>query len=203
MQEAAFDTISFFVLTSSFPTTDNISNLTTAHPPLCQLHQAITTLVDYDFRWVKEPNPEWATQSKIDPCKHSAFLASLFHYRMDASLVMHYLGGNYTATHQNVDDIIQRIAPYVDANLLQHYRRVMTTGCPNDFTATCLWDNFMTYFKHGNNPSIVKKLEAVMKTMNKEEHNNFVILLPAWVAWFTPHIFLTPQHNLVKDRKKD
>ncbi len=61
----------------------------------------------------------------------------------------------------------------------------------------------MTYFEHGNNPSIVKKLDAVMKTMNKEEHNNFIIPLPAWIARFMPHIFLTPQHNLVKNRKKD
>ena len=88
---------------------------------------------------------------------------------MDASLVMRYLGGNYTAAHRNVDNIIWRIAPYVDAYLLQHYRRVMTTGCPNVFNATCLRDNFMTYWKHGNNPSIAKKLDAVMKTMNKEE----------------------------------
>ncbi len=33
-QEAAFDTISFFVITSSFLAADNIANLSTAHPPL-------------------------------------------------------------------------------------------------------------------------------------------------------------------------
>ncbi len=57
-------------------------------------------------------------QSKIDPCKQSTFLACLFHYNMDTSLVMHYLGGNYTAAHKNVDNIIRRILPYMDANLL-------------------------------------------------------------------------------------
>ncbi len=79
----------------------------------------------------------------------------------------------------------------------------MTLGCPNVFNATCLQTNFMTYWKHRNNPSIAKKLDADTKIMNKEERNNFVILLPAWIAWFTLHIFLTPQHNLVKDRKMD
>ncbi len=64
---------------------------------------------------------------------------------MDTSLVMRYFGGNYTAAHRNVYDIIQRILPYVDANLLHHYRRVMTTGCPNIFNATCSRGNFMTY----------------------------------------------------------
>lgn len=41
-----------------------------------------------------------------------------------------------------------------------------------------------------------------MKTIF-EECNNFVILLPAWLSWFVLYIFLMPQHNLVKDRKKD
>ncbi len=45
----------------------------------------------------------------------------------------------------------------------------------------------------------MEKLDAVMKTMNKEECNKFVILLPGWIAWFTPHIFLIPQRILVKE----
>ncbi len=61
----------------------------------------------------------------------------------------------------------------------------------------------MTYWQHRNNPSIMKKLDAVMKTMNKEECSKFAILLPAWIAQFTPHMFLTPQHNLVKEGWKD
>ncbi len=61
----------------------------------------------------------------------------------------------------------------------------------------------MTYWWHGNNPSNMKRLNDVMKTINKEECNNFVIPLPAWIAWFTLHIFLTPQHNLVKECQKD
>ncbi len=88
---------------------------------------------------------------------------------MDTSLVMRYLGGNYTAAHRDVDNIIWRIWPYVDTNLLRHYHRVMTTGCSNIFNATCLWKNFMTYWEHGNNLLINKKLDAVMKTMNKKK----------------------------------
>ncbi len=122
---------------------------------------------------------------------------------MDTSLVMRYFGRNYTAAHRNVHNSIRRISPYIDHNLLQHYQSVMTTGCPNVFNADCSWSNFITYWQHGNNPSIMKKLDAVMKTMNKEERNNFVILLLAWIAQFTPHIFLTAQHNLIKEDWKD
>ncbi len=55
----------------------------------------------------------------------------------------------------------------------------------------------------GNNPSIIKSLYNIMKTMNKEECNNFVIPMQVWILQFTPHILLTPQHNHVKEGKKD
>ncbi len=54
----------------------------------------------------------------------------------------------------------------------------------------------------GNNPSINTNINNIMRTMKKDKHNNFVIPLPAWVSHFVPHIFLTPQHNLVKEGKK-
>ncbi len=202
-QGTFFNTTAFFVFSSGFLTSDDITKLTIALPPLQQLHQAILDLDDYNFRWIKEPNQDWASQTEIDPRKQTAFLAWLFHYNMDTSLVMRFLGGNYTAAYRNVDNIIKQILPYVDPNLLRHYCGVMTTGCLIVFNAKCLRKNFMTYWTHGNNPSIAKKLAAVMKTMNKEERNIFVIPIPAWIARFTPHIFLTPQHNLIKDGKKD
>ncbi len=169
IQDASFDTIAFFIISSGFLTEHDTSHLIGAHPPLQQLVQATNDLADYDFRWIRTPNPNWASQAEIIPEKPIAFLACLFHYNMDVSLVMHYLGGNYMAAHQNIDNIIQRISPYVDNDLLQHYRWIMTTGCPNVFNASCSRDNFMTYWLHSNNPSIAKKLDAVMKTMNKEE----------------------------------
>ncbi len=42
-----------------------------------------------------------------------------------------------------------------------------------------------------------------MNTINKEVHNNFDILILAWIAWFTPHIFLTPNNKHVKEGWKD
>ncbi len=40
------------------------------------------------------------------------------------------------------------------------------------------------------------KLTSIINTMNKVEHDNFV-------TWFVPPMFLMPQHNLVKEGKKD
>ncbi len=138
----------------------DVQNLTVTYPPLQQLQQAITTLANYDFRWIKMTNPNWAAQAEIHPDKPAALLSCLFHYKMDTSLVMHYLGGNFTAAHRNVDNIICCILPYVDSNLLQHYHHVMTTRCPNVFNADYLQENFMTYWRHSNNPSIMKTIQS-------------------------------------------
>ena len=44
----------------------------------------------------------------------------------------------------------------------------------------------------GNNPSIAKKLDNVLKRMDKEHKNKFVIALPSWTWRFIPYLFITP-----------
>jgi hypothetical protein len=39
--------------------------------------------------------------------------------------------------------------------------------------------------------------------MNKEDRNNFVILLIHWLARFIPNLFITPQHILEHRGKND
>ena len=51
--------------------------------------------------------------------------------------------------------------------------------------------------------SINKCLPQVTKVLNKEERNQFVMAFPNWIARFAPDIFLSPQHNLQKEGKKD
>jgi hypothetical protein len=79
----------------------------------------------------------------------------------------------------------------------------MLSGCPSKMNYETSRDNALLYLHKGNNPSIKNNLPSVMKTMNKEEKNNFVIPLPSWISKFVPHLFFTPQHNLVKPGKKD
>ena len=122
---------------------------------------------------------------------------------MDVSLLMRYLGNNYTAAHRHTTNIVEKIRPHVDEYLLEHYIRVMTVGSPKTFNAETTRDNALRYWRGGNNPSIKRKLGPVMKTMNKEERNNFVIPLPSWLWRFIPHLFFTPQHILEKLNKKD
>lgn len=96
----------------------DLQAFTVAHPPLQELHQAIQEPKDYNFWWLWDSNPNWETQTKIKQEEPKTFLAHLFHYNMNTSPDLWYLGGNYTAMHSNVDNIYQQILLYVDDDLL-------------------------------------------------------------------------------------
>ena len=125
-------------------------------------------------------------------------LACLLHYNLDVLLLMRYLGGNYVGAHRDVDKTAETLQKHgVPEDLIRQYRRVMTVGCPRIFNTTITRENALKYWRAGNNPSISKKLDSVLKTMNKEHKNKFVIALPSWTWCFIPHLFITPQHNHV------
>ncbi len=135
--------------------------------------------------------------------KHAMFLSCLFHFNMNIGLVMQSLGGNYMSTHCNVEAIIKEILQYADKDLILYFCYIMVMGYLNVFNTSLLHQSFLIYLAANNNPSINNNLINVMKTTNKEECNNFIIPKPVWISLFVIHIFLIPQHNLVKEEKKE
>lgn len=202
-QEACGETTLHFVLQSGYLTSEDKQSLYKTNPLLQHLDSMRQQLSNYDFTWIRNINECWEQQESIQVERSRAMLACLFHFNMDVSLLMRYLGNNYTAAHRNTTNIVEKIRPHVDEYLLEHYIRVMTVGSPNTFNVETTRDNALRYWRGGNNPSIKRKLGPVMKTMNKEERNNFVIPLPLWLWRFIPHLFFTPQHILEKLNKKD
>ena len=202
-QTACFETCIFHVLKSCFLDTHSLISLHTTHPLFNHLSNMIHKYATYDFSWLRSYNNQYAHQKFINKNKMKAFVACLFYYNLDVSLVMRFLSNNYTGEYRDVPQIIARIRPFVDADLLLHFERVMLSGCPNKMNYETSRENALLYWRKGNNPSIKNNLAKVMKTMNKEDKNNFVIPLPSWLARFIPHLFFTPQHNLVKQGKKD
>ena len=86
-------------------------------------------------------------------------MACLLHYNMDVGLLMRYLGNNYTSAYQDIHATVKILSSYkIDTDLIQHYIRVMTVGCPNHFIAETSRANAMEYWQEGNNPSIKKTL---------------------------------------------
>ena len=202
-QEACGETIMHFVFKSGFLNYSDTCKAHSVHPLWRHLDRSRQQLTSYDFTSLRNINRVWATQTSIPPEKAKGMLACLLHYDLDVSLLMRYLGNNYTASHRKVGEIVEKIRPFVTPELIQHYIRVMTVGCPRHLVAETSRTNAVRYWRAGNNPSIRQKLDQVMKTMNKEEKNNFVIPLPGWTWRFIPHLFYTPQHILEKVGKPD
>jgi hypothetical protein len=130
-------------------------------------------------------------------------IACLFHYVLDVSLVMQFLGGNHTAAHRDVQSVATiLLAHKVPKFLVQQYVRVMTVGCPNSINADVSRKNALQYWRAGNNPSVKANMKSVKETLNKEDRNKFVIFLSCWSWRFIPHLFITPHHILIKKDKK-
>jgi hypothetical protein len=130
--------------------------------------------------------------------------ACLIHFHPDTSLLMRYLGNNYTGAYREMDKTVHILRQHkIDENLISKYVRVMLTGCPNHFVADCSRTNALLHWKMRNGLTVNKLLDTVMQNMNKEDRNNFVITLPHWIARYTPNLFFTPQHILIKPGRKN
>ena len=158
-QEACFETVLLFIIKSGHSNPCDTFNLLLAHPLHAHLASAVVNLSDYNFTWLRDYNLHWATQTMINRSKFYAFLACLLHYNLDTSLLMPYLGNNYTGAYRNVPEVIKTLQHYkINKNLINQYARVMTTGCPNRFVANTSRNNALHYWRHGNHPSINQKL---------------------------------------------
>jgi len=146
-QEACFETVLLFIIKSGHSNPCDTFNLLLAHPLHAHLASAVVNLSDYNFTWLRDYNLHWATQKMVNRSKLHAFLACLLHYNLDTSLLMSYLGNNYTGAYRNVPEVIKTLQHYkIDKNLINQYARVMTTGCPNRFVANTSRNNALHYW---------------------------------------------------------
>eukprot|EP00956_Cyclotella_meneghiniana_P014543 scaffold21809_cov24-Cyclotella_meneghiniana.AAC.3 len=204
IQTPCLETCVTHLFKSGFLNPTDMLNLMDVSPLFTHLAASIVAYSDYDFRWIRDYNLNWNEQTTIDPDRRVALTAALFHYNLNVSALMRYLGNNYTGEHRNIPLIINKLRSHsIPEDLISKYTRVMLVGCPNHFVAETSRDNTMLYFRKRNGPTIARKLEQVWKNMNKEDKNNFVIPLPHWLARFIPHLFFTPQHVLEVPGKKD
>ncbi len=97
------------VIKSGFFTPSDIIALHNTHPLLSHLLSACTHLRTYDFLWLSEYNPDWATQTKLSETRSYAFLACLLHYNLSVTNVVHFLGNNYTGAYRDINSITTQL----------------------------------------------------------------------------------------------
>ena len=193
--QPCLETSLYPILRSGYLGITSLISLCSMHTLILHLASAIVHTRFYDFRWLRNYDVEWHTQRTISPVKQAAMMACLLHYQLDTSLLMRFLGNNYTGAYRLVHDTVRVLHHHnTPDRLIRNYVRVMTTGCPAKFVSGSTRANALLHWRLLNHPSIRAKLLQVMETMNKEDRNNFVIPLPHWLARFIPNLFITPQH---------
>ena len=74
-------------------------------------------------------------------------MACLFHYNLDVSLLMRYLGRNYTGAHRDVHSTAKNLLEHgIKEEPVGHYIHVMTVGYPRVMNTHISRDNAMTYW---------------------------------------------------------
>jgi len=154
-QEASFETCLLPLLKSGYLGIPDTLSLLETHPLISHLATSYISLQFLDFRGLREYNPDWADQTHIPPDKQYAMLACLFHYDLDTSLLMRYLGNNYTGAYREVSDVVSVLSSHkIDSILIDKYIQVMLTGCPNHFVAETTRANALLHWCGTIHPSI-------------------------------------------------
>ena len=92
-------------LTSRLLDKDSKQALIDSHPLVAHMSQVSKSLAQYNFLWLQQTDTNWASQTAIPTLRRKAMMACLFHFNLDVSLVMRFLGGNYTAAHRNYQTV--------------------------------------------------------------------------------------------------
>ena len=101
--QASGETALHLLFKSGYLDKHTTANLHETHPLVKHLDDMRKALSNYDFTWIRDIDSNWSAQTTISKEKSRAMMACLLHYDMDISLLMRYLGNNYTAAHRHRD----------------------------------------------------------------------------------------------------
>ena len=132
-----------------------------------------------NFLTLRDPITNYSEQTCIDPLRVQQFLAAALHYEFDIPVVVRFLKENYTEEYRNTQGKIKALqATNCDDTIINDVRRTLLTGCPNKMTAESTHQNFLKFFRYGNHTSIQQSLDKVMKNLNKEDRNQYLLPFP-------------------------
>ena len=191
------------MLKSDLFDSESLKNLCEAHPLFGHLRTTMTRLKDLDFTRLTKTMLNYEQQEEIPMGKVMCFTAAALHFDMHIPSVIRYVGGNYTADFRDVNEIVKQLEGKVDPKDIEDLKRVFTTGAPGRLVAESSKDNMLDYWRYGNHTSILKNIDKVNKTMNKEDKHCYVIPMPNWLARFIPNSFYTPNGLISKPGKND
>ena len=153
---------------------------------------------------LKQPIANYASQTSIDISRVKKMLAATLQYDLDIPTLIRFLGGNYTGEYRDSKATIKALKnAKCNQTIIDDLQRLLEKGSPNHMNASTTHQNFLDFFRYGNHSSTNQNMDKLMKAMNKEDKNQYLISLPNWLARFIPHLHVTPQGLVIKEGKND
>ena len=157
-----------------------------------------------DFLSLGTPIVHCRSQERISTTRIKHFLAADLFYDLDLSTVIRSLRGTYTEEFRHASTTLASLHNTgCDPNLINEVSRTLLEGYPNKMTAASTHVNFLKFFRYGNHTSTTHNLPQVLKTLNKEDRNQYLLTFPNWLARFMKHIHVTPQGLISKPWEND
>eukprot|EP00957_Ditylum_brightwellii_P172434 13128057-Ditylum_brightwellii.AAC.1 len=70
----------------------------------------------------------------------------------------------------------------LSAHEFEELERVFRVSSPNKLVTTSSRENFLTYWRYGNQSTLEKNMEKVRNATNKEDRNCYLTPLPCWMT---------------------
>ena len=202
--EACFEHSLLHLLETSILSQSDTISLLSCHPLFLHLHKMIQWATRIDFSLLGHNIVNYSTQQQISTTRVQQLLAAALFYDLDLSTVIRFLRGTDTGEfRQSSSTLVAFHQSNCNPALIKEVKRTLLVGCPNNMTASSTHDNFLKFFRYGNHSSITHNLPQVLKTLNKEDRNQYLLPFPNWLARFMKQIHVTPQGILSKSGKND
>lgn len=131
-------------------------------------------------------------ETEINQDRLNSTMAALIYFGFSVPKLIYWLEGPHLAIHRNVPDIIQKLRPSVDPEVLQELKRIFTFGSPAKCSGTSSYENFLGFLRYGNHASAANNEQELLKVFQKDVRRGFAVALDERSIPFIQDLHVTP-----------
>jgi hypothetical protein len=156
-----------------------------------------------DFRILQHPNTDWQA-TKVNENKMFLRMAALYHYNIDVALLQRYCGWRHTGNHRRWQEILFWLKFILNEEEYAELAHGFEHGIPQEIHSNKknTYSNLQQYIHNGNLKNIHDNLALVSKTIAKEDAREFSMIVPSFLVYFIPHLWIIPVGIVNKEHKK-
>lgn len=191
----------FFLVRDDWLTQDELRRVACLSRPISQMTREVPKARERDFSTLLAPRPNFMDQQTLDEARRQDMTAAFTYYGGDISMVIRFLGGEYTGAWRDEEALLTRLGTLLPDDDKDHIRRILRLGTPAEFNHEMPLDKKERAIAREPSSSLTKYREIVNKTMVKEEKHHHIICLDSWTVHASAYTYVTPQTIIYKNGK--